>query len=162
MASSAAASTPGHTDVIITPTSAHKPASGAAPGAPMQVGVVAERLGLSIRTLHHWDETGLVSPSARSAGGFRLYTETDFARLLTVRRMKPLGFTLEEMKQLLHSLDVLTSTPPDPSEATAARIFVTECRQRAEESYTALKQRLSWAQEFRDLLAAADTANGPQ
>lgn len=124
----------------------------------MQVGAVAERLGLSIRTLHHWDETGLVSPSDRSAGGFRLYTETDFARLLTVRRMKPLGFTLDEMKQLLHSLDVLAGASSDPSEVGAAREFVRDCRQRAEENYTALEQRLSWAHEFRDLLTAADTA----
>ena len=44
---------------------------------------------------------GLVTPSARSAGGFRLYTHGDVERLRTIRRMKPLGFTLEEIGELL-------------------------------------------------------------
>ena len=64
-----------------------------APGGGVQVGVVAERLGLSVRTLHHWEEKGLVTPSHRSPGGFRLYTEADIERLLLIRRMKPLGFS---------------------------------------------------------------------
>ncbi|MVA77767.1 MerR family transcriptional regulator [Auraticoccus sp. F435] len=136
-----------------------EPAGGAVDGQSrhMQVGVVADRLGLSIRTLHHWDEAGLVSPSARSAGGFRLYTEEDVDRLFTVRRMKPLGFTIEEMKQLLASLDALHDPSTSESEAAAARAFIAQCRQRAEESLTTLQQRLAWAVEFRDLLAALDT-----
>src|SRR5690606_40676868 len=63
----------------------------------MHIGAVAERTGLSLRTLRHWDEVGLVQPSGRSDGGFRLYTEDDVERILLVRRMKPLGFTLAEM-----------------------------------------------------------------
>jgi DNA-binding transcriptional MerR regulator len=45
----------------------------------MQIGEAAERVGLSLRTIRHWDEVGLVVPSARSNGGFRLYTEADIA-----------------------------------------------------------------------------------
>src|SRR3954451_830345 len=122
----------------------------------MQVGAVAERLGLSIRSLHHWDEAGLVSPSARSSGGYRLYTEEDVNRLLTVRRMKPLGFSLEEMKQLLTSLAILDDPDADPTDTHRARTFIAECRQRAEDSYQSLQQRLAWADEFRHLLAAID------
>ncbi len=76
----------------------------------MQIGEVAERTELSIKTIRHYDEVCLVTPSERSAGGFRLYTEADVQRLLVIRRMKPLGFTLDEMRQLLGSLDILDTT----------------------------------------------------
>lgn len=66
----------------------------------MQIGEVAARSELSLRTIRHYEETGLVVPSARSQGGFRLYTEADVARLMVVRRMKPLGFTLEQIDKL--------------------------------------------------------------
>ena len=75
----------------------------------MQIGKVAARTELSITTVRHYGEVGLVTPSARSTGGFRLYTESDVERLLVIRRMKPLGFTLVEMKDLLDSLDILGS-----------------------------------------------------
>ncbi len=71
----------------------------------MHIGAVAERTGLSLRTLRHYDEVGLVRPSGRSEGGFRLYTDADVERLLLVRRMKPLGFSLEAMAGLLEVAD---------------------------------------------------------
>jgi DNA-binding transcriptional MerR regulator len=73
----------------------------------MHIGEAADRAGLSIRTLRHYDEAGLVVPSARTDGGFRLYTEPDLDRLRVIKRMKPLGFTLEEMRDLLDVLDGL-------------------------------------------------------
>ncbi|MFI6638749.1 MerR family transcriptional regulator [Streptomyces sp. NPDC050504] len=73
----------------------------------MQIGEVAARTELSLRTIRHYEETGLVAPSARSQGGFRLYTETDVQRLMVIRRMKPLGFTLEQMRDLLDATDRL-------------------------------------------------------
>ncbi|MFE6489944.1 MerR family transcriptional regulator, partial [Streptomyces sp. NPDC057757] len=51
-------------------------------GEHMQIGEVATRTELSLRTIRHYEETGLVMPSARSQGGFRLYTEADVARLM--------------------------------------------------------------------------------
>ncbi|WP_165989336.1 MerR family transcriptional regulator [Streptomyces sp. YIM 98790] len=75
----------------------------------MQIGEVAERTGLSLRTIRHYESVGLVTPSARSKGGFRLYTEADIERLMVVRRMKPLDFSLEEMRELLQLLDRLTA-----------------------------------------------------
>ena len=60
---------------------------------PMQIGELAERTGLSVRTLRHYDEIGLLRPSARTDGGFRLYTADDESRLLLIRRMKPLGYS---------------------------------------------------------------------
>ena len=57
----------------------------------MQIGEVADQVGLSLRTIRFYEEAGLVIPSARSVGGFRLYSETDLDRLQLIKRMKPLG-----------------------------------------------------------------------
>jgi DNA-binding transcriptional MerR regulator len=75
----------------------------------MQIGEVADRTGLSLRTIRYYEEVGLVRPSSRTQGGFRLYTEPDVARLNLVKRMKPLGFTLDEARDLLAVLDRLDS-----------------------------------------------------
>ena len=71
----------------------------------IQIGEVAERTGLSLRTIRYYGEVGLVEPSARSRGGFRLYTETDVERLTLIKRRKPLGFGLEETREPLEGLD---------------------------------------------------------
>lgn len=71
----------------------------------MQIGDVAARTGLSLRTIRWYEEVDLVPPSARTAGGFRLYTEQDVERLELVKRMKPLDFSLDEMRDLLMTLD---------------------------------------------------------
>jgi DNA-binding transcriptional MerR regulator len=73
----------------------------------MHIGEVAERVGLSLRTIRYYEEVGLITPSARSQGRFRLYTEADAARLQLVKDMKPLGFSLDEMRDLLGVLDHL-------------------------------------------------------
>ncbi|MFR9801727.1 MerR family transcriptional regulator [Pseudonocardia sp. RS010] len=67
----------------------------------LQIGEVATRVGLSLRTLRHWDEVGLVVPSARSAGGFRLYTEEDVELLLFVKSLKPLELPLDQIGDLV-------------------------------------------------------------
>jgi DNA-binding transcriptional MerR regulator len=74
----------------------------------MQIGEVAARTGLSLRTIRHWDEMGLVVPSERSAGGFRLYTEADIERLMLVKTLKPLEFSLDQMRELLDTIDGLS------------------------------------------------------
>lgn len=74
-----------------------------------KIGEVAELTGLSVRTLRHSDEIGLVQPSGHTAGGFRLYTDAGIDRMLLVRRMKPLGFSLERMGQFLQATDILAA-----------------------------------------------------
>jgi DNA-binding transcriptional MerR regulator len=81
----------------------------------MQIGEVAERTGLSLRTIRHYEQMGLVRPSARTSGGFRLYTDADVARLLLVKRMKPLEFSLDEIQRLLAVLDALAATGDGPA-----------------------------------------------
>lgn len=71
----------------------------------LQIGEVGRRVGLSLRTIRYYEEMGLVDPSDRTTGGFRLYTEEDVARLATLKGMKPLGLTLEEIKELMALFD---------------------------------------------------------
>ena len=78
----------------------------------MQIGEVADQTGLSLRTIRYYEEVGLVTPSDRTAGGFRLYSETDVARLRLIRRMKPLELSLEEMRDVLSVLDQLEAGDP--------------------------------------------------
>lgn len=66
-----------------------------------QIGVVADAVGLSLRTIRHYEEVGVVVPSGRSQGGFRLYTDADIDRLMQVKAMKPFGFSLDEISEVL-------------------------------------------------------------
>ena len=111
----------------------------------MQIGEAADRVGLSIRTIRHYEEAGLIVPSVRSNGGFRLYTEPALDRLRVVKRMKPLGFTLDEMRDVLRLLDDLTAGVGDraaPLERLAAYHRATEAR------VTALREQLATAEGF--------------
>ncbi|NGP09470.1 MerR family transcriptional regulator [Rhodococcus sp. 14C212] len=119
----------------------------------MQIGEVAQRTELSIRTLRHYDEVGLVRPSARSVGGFRLYTENDVRRVLVIRRMKPLGFTLAEMGELLDALDVLGSPAVAPERREAAAAAVRLCHDRARQACASLRRQLAYAEELTAVLA---------
>jgi len=92
----------------------------ATPTPTMHIGALAERTGMSLRTLRHYDETGLLKPSGRSEGGFRLYTDDDLARLLVIRRMKPLGFSLDEMADLLEVVDQLRASAGSTGSADGA------------------------------------------
>jgi DNA-binding transcriptional MerR regulator len=67
----------------------------------LQIGEAANRVGLSLRTIRHWGEVGLVVPSGRSAGGFRLYTEADVERMLFIKSLKPLDLSLEQIRDLV-------------------------------------------------------------
>lgn len=120
----------------------------------MRIGQVAARTELSIVTLRHYDEVGLVTPSARSTGGFRLYTESDVERLLVIRRMKPLGFTLAEMKDLLDSLDVLAADTASEEQRTSAARYLEECRSKTEQSAEKLRKHLAYSEELAGLLSA--------
>jgi DNA-binding transcriptional MerR regulator len=73
----------------------------------MQIGEVADRVGLSLRTVRYYEEMGLIEPQTRTEGGFRLYTEAHVDRLALIKRMKPLGFTVQEMRELLDARDAL-------------------------------------------------------
>ena len=63
-----------------------------------QVQEVAELAGLTVRALHHYDSIGLLSPSMRSAAGYRLYTDDDLLRLQQIVIGRELGLSLEAIR----------------------------------------------------------------
>lgn len=72
-------------------------------GRPVwKVGELARLAGLTVRTLHHWEQVGLISPSARTASGHRLYDESDVERLYQVVALRELGLPLESITRVLH------------------------------------------------------------
>ncbi|MET9547054.1 MerR family transcriptional regulator [Streptomyces sp. NPDC006627] len=132
-------------------------------GEHMQIGEVAARTELSLRTIRHYEETGLVPPSARSQGGFRLYTESDVARLMVIRRMKPLGFTLDQMRDLLDATDRLDSAEPLPApERDALLERVRGYEREAAEQVERLRVQLSRAEEFARTLRERLDRDGGQ
>ncbi|MES0837013.1 MULTISPECIES: MerR family transcriptional regulator [Nocardiopsis] len=114
----------------------------------MQIGEVAERTGLSLRTIRYYGEVGLVEPSARSKGGFRLYTGADVERLLLVKRMKPLEFSLEEMRDLLGAFDALEAGGVTPDERAGLLARLDAFGEAAAERCRVLRERLDMAEEF--------------
>ncbi|WP_198671440.1 MULTISPECIES: MerR family transcriptional regulator [Desertihabitans] len=114
----------------------------------MHIGELAERTGLSLRTIRHYDEVDLLKPSGRTDGGFRLYTEDDLDRLLLIRRMKPLGYSLEEMAALLRVIDALSDGRAGTEERARLSDLVAETERRRDR----LAQQVAWAEEFLALL----------
>lgn len=97
-----------------------------------QIGEVAERIGFSQRTIRHYDELGIVKPSGRSAGGFRLYTEADIQRFLLIKPLKPLGMGLEVVRGLLDTLDRI-AVGADPADLDRLGAFVEALQARCDE-----------------------------
>lgn len=124
-------------------------------GGMHHIGKVVEVSGLSLRTIRHYDEVGLVPPSGRSRGRSRLYTDDDIERLRLVRHMKPLGFTLEEMRDLLDVRKRLADGVQDETERdmTLGRLCMytavaegrIECLQEELRAATALVEALNEA-----------------
>jgi len=90
----------------------------------LKVGELAKRTGLTVRTLHHYDEIGLLKPSLHSEAGYRLYTAADVARLQQVLSLRQLGFTLEEIRDCLDR--------PGIAPLEVIRLHVTRLRQQIE------------------------------
>ncbi len=81
----------------------------AIPEGYMTVGEAAKKMGVTVRTLQYYDKEGLFSPSAESEGGRRLYTDKDLITLHQILSLKSLGFSLEDIRRRLPSLE----TPAD-------------------------------------------------
>jgi DNA-binding transcriptional MerR regulator len=142
--------------------------------ATMQIGELADRTEMSLRTIRHYDEVGLLTPSGRSEGGFRLYTHDDYLRLMVIRRMKPLGFSLDEMAELLRVVDALdhgadgeagSAGDAGPSgdagagdegdgRVQATRASLAEFIDETVERRAKLERQLAMADEFLELLRA--------
>jgi DNA-binding transcriptional MerR regulator len=114
----------------------------------LQIGEVADRVGLSLRTVRYYEEMGLLAPADRTEGGFRLYTEDQVDRLQLIKQMKPLGFTVQEMRALLHARDVLVSHDSSEEDRQAARESLAGFASAAAARIDALREQLARAEEF--------------
>lgn len=76
-----------------------------APGELLTRGALAARIGCNIETIRYYEKAGLLPPPPRSQGGHRLYGQDLVKRLNFVRRSRDLGFTLEEIRELLRLVD---------------------------------------------------------
>jgi DNA-binding transcriptional MerR regulator len=127
--------------------------TGDRPVALRQIGEVAERVGVSLRTVRYYEEQGLLAPKTRTAGGFRLYSDDQIERLELIKQMKPLGFTVEETRALLQARDVLHDPGAADAEREAAiarlREFAAAAARRCEELSIALERAGGLARRLR-------------
>jgi DNA-binding transcriptional MerR regulator len=95
----------------------------------------AELTGVTVRTLHHYDRLGLLKPSRYSRAGYRLYSESDVARLEQIVALKFIGFSLSEIKNILKrgSLDLAAALRQQ-------REAITEKRQRLDLAIAAIER----------------------
>lgn len=110
----------------------------------MHIGELAEATGLSLRTIRHYDDVGLLPVTTRTEGGFRVYAQSDLERLLVIRSMKPLGFSLEEMAELLEVVDTLADGLDHPREQELLEDYI----RRAHEKRDKLALNLERADDF--------------
>mgnify|MGYP001851996729 FL=1 len=112
----------------------------AIPQGLMTVGEVAKKMGVSVRTLQYYDELGLLSPSAQSEGGRRLYSQREIIKLHQILSLKSLGFSLEEIKSRIVSLE----TPEQVASALSEQAEVLKAK------ISALSQSLSEVLALRE------------
>ncbi len=116
-----------------------------------QIGEVADVVGLSLRTIRHYEEVGLVPPSGRTTGGFRLYTDADIERLRLVKHMKPLEFSLDELRQILDARDGLEAGV-DPAEEADLTDRLAAFADAADERCVKLRLQLDHAEAMAAML----------
>jgi len=113
-----------------------------------QIGEVAELAGLSLRTVRYYEEMELVAPEKRTEGGFRLYTDEQIERLKWIKRMKPLGFTVQEMRDLLDARDTLRRPDAADDELEAARERLVAFSRGAADRCEDLRRQVTNAEEL--------------
>ncbi|HMQ65952.1 MAG TPA: MerR family transcriptional regulator, partial [Arachnia sp.] len=107
----------------------------------LRIGELARRTGLTQRALRHYDEIGLLVPSGRSGGDYRLYSRADVERLLAVQHLKSLGLSLTEITEALNGEGAA------PGELLARHAEVVERRITEEQELLARLRRLQRAAE---------------
>lgn len=117
----------------------------------MLIGEMAEKSGVSSRTLRHYESIGLLPPTGRSEGGFRVYTDEDFHRFMTIRRMKALDYSTTEMGRLLELLDIAEGEAPE-TERADARSELEAMREDARNRREKLARQVERADEFLGIL----------
>ena len=120
----------------------------------LQIGEVAEQLGLTPRTLRYYEEIGLLAPPSRMEGGFRLYSAADIVRLENIVQLKRLlGFSLAEIKQVveaMESLKLLRQESKLASDLETKRDTLQKALMILEQQVDVLDGRLRQVAEMRD------------
>ena len=120
----------------------------------LQIGEVAEQLGLTPRTLRYYEEIGLLEPPSRMEGGFRLYSSSDISRLENIVQLKRLlGFSLREIKQVveaMESLKLLRQESKQASDLETKRDSLRKGLEILEQQVEVLDGRLRQVVELRD------------
>ncbi|MDE2816681.1 MAG: MerR family transcriptional regulator [Chloroflexota bacterium] len=120
----------------------------------LQIGEVAEQLGLTPRTLRYYEEIGLLEPPSRMEGGFRLYSATDIDRLENIVQLKRLlGFSLREIKQVveaMESLKLLRQESKQASDLETKRDSLRKGLEILERQVEVLDGRMRQVAELRD------------
>jgi DNA-binding transcriptional MerR regulator len=130
-------------------------------GPLRQIGEVAAAVGLSLRTVRFYEEAGLVIPVARTAGGFRLYDDESIERLRLIMQMKPLGFTLDEMRVLIELFEEVGALAPDDPRLAHLRDRLAMFADAADAKVADLEAMLDTARSFAATLRrGVETASG--
>lgn len=120
----------------------------------LQIGEVAEQLGLTPRTLRYYEEIGLLEPPSRMEGGFRLYSSSDISRLENIVQLKRLlGFSLREIKQVveaMESLKLLRQESKQAADLETKRDSLLKGLEILEQQVEVLDGRLRQVVELRD------------
>lgn len=126
-------------------------------GSLHQIGEVADLVGLSLRTVRYYEEVGLLSPPARTEGGFRLYGAEHVDQLLLIKQMKPLGFSIEEMRALFDARETLNGAARGARKRAEARKSLEGFAELASERCRDLRKQLRSAERFsRQLRSEAE------
>ena len=119
------------------------------PQQHLLIGEVAQRIGLSLRTVRYYEEMGLLDHPPRTDGGFRVYSEDDVKRLYILKGMKPAGMTLEEIRELMELLDRTEHLNElDPQALDTLHTGLAKYERRVEEGVDRLERHLVEVQKL--------------
>jgi len=121
--------------------------------AYLQIGEVAERTGVTQRTLRFYEEKGLLRPPSRMDGGFRLYSEDDVRRVEQIKRLQTLlGFTLADIKEMVEAEEVklqLRAEYRQDADVTERRAKITKAIEVTERQVAVIDQKLAALQDMK-------------
>ncbi|MCL2367321.1 MAG: MerR family transcriptional regulator [Oscillospiraceae bacterium] len=121
----------------------------AIPQGYMTIGEIAKKMDVTVRTLQYYDKDGLLPPSAESEGGRRLYTYKDIVKLHQIQSMKYLGFSLEDIKTRIPSIN----TPKEVSSLLTAQA------KEIHEKIKSLKEVLASIEKLNKEVSQMDTVD---
>lgn len=121
-------------------------------GASVHIGEVADQVGLSLRTVRYYEEVGLIEPVERSPGGFRIYDHQAVERLTIIRDLKPLGFSLDDIRAIV---ELVTAANPQPDPEA-----ITGYVERARDEHRHALRSLGAAERIIETLERISDGNG--